>query len=276
MTCASWLMAPTVSIKINNQEFSISKEKLELYFIAANVNERFAEVHDYKVAPDLDIRPDIIMSCIIYGLEFGTGTDALDTWPKDMVAALLNFSDMFLYNSWRLVRCLCRSSENDFVINMFDFVKFLRCGKRKIDHWIDFDILLSNIFDEFKLIHPKEFARIDSTMLIYTPSIKTSKGQGDCITKNNKFSLKFIESKIQKTIWISFFDKLGGINFIDFCIQVMIDNVESGKIFIHDDGKYVISQETTEPKKNTDTQLILSALRAVNGLYEFDPTNWKN
>lgn len=272
MSISNWFKYPGTTININNTSFTISKEALEQYFVTANVSENFKEIHDYTI-PDHGVSAETIFEIIFYGLHCGTYTEIEETVPREFWTALLDFCDIFLRNSWRLVRTLCRNQGNTFVINAFDFIKFLRGGNRKHDSWEDFEVLVEIIFNCLAGEHPKIWKRVNDTMTVSCKTVDTD-AHTNGLTVRDRFILKFHVSDIQRTIWISFADKIGDINFIDYCISVMQDCLSDGRIFICDDGTYEIGKTTREPKKNAETELAGAALRAMMGIYVFDPNNW--
>lgn len=302
MTVISWLKHPNTIISINGTSFSVSDEKLHEYFIAANVHENFTCVHEYTIAvpeqtnatdtntdagnrsygsyDNTTVTPETLFACIIYGLEFGNGTELLETWSQEVIIGLLNFSDIFLRNSWRLVKCLCKNSDSKFVCNIFDFAKFLRTGKYIESKWDSFDVLISILFKQFKADYPTLSQRVSDTIVV-DPASAINKHDTGLAIKNGRLILKFTKSLTQRTVWISFADKIGtlsknddNMNFIDYALNFVTNCLEDGRIFISDNGDYTIKELKTEPKKNTQTELALTAVRALTGIYEFCPENW--
>lgn len=290
MTVISWLKHPGTLISINGSSFSVSNEKLNDYFIAANVSTNFTCVHDYtipvpKIANDSDAdntaSPEALLACIIYGLEFGNGTELLETWSQDVIISLLNFSDTFLRNSWRLVKCLCKHSDSKLVTNIFDFIKFMRTGKYKESRWESFDTLVSLLFKQFKADYPTISQRVADTIVV-DPGTAVNKNELSPAIKNGRLVMKFVTSAIQRTVWISFADKIGTLhgdhdttNFIDYTLNFIMRLLEDGRIFISDNGDYTIKETGTEPKKNTQTEIAMTTVRALTGIYEFCPENWE-
>lgn len=301
MTVISWLKHPGTLISINGSSFSVSDEKLNEYFIAANVSTNFTCVHDYfipvpKVAAgagtnnsddsdnsnaDDTASPETLLACIIYGLEFGNGTELLETWSQDVIISLLNFSDTFLRNSWRLVKCLCKHSDSKLVTNIFDLVKFMRVGKYKESRWESFDTLVSLLFKQFKVDYPTISQRVSDTIVV-DAGTAVNKNELSPAIKNGRLVMKFVTSAVQRTVWISFADKIGTLqgnhdttNFIDYTLNFIMRLLEDGRIFISDNGDYTIRETGTEPKKNTQTEIAMTAVRALTGIYEFCPENWE-